>query len=200
MPAHEAVDPLGLRLVEPRAAQHLGGVGGRERAQRHGAQQLPERRAPDGARRVTGGEHDARVLGQRGQERQAQPAVEQAQALGVVDEQDDRPVGLQPAPDGGEEALRRRLDLAPVDGHDGRAARGRLAAERAQERGLARAGDAVDDHHGRRVVEQRGELVVAADHVRAPLGEQRSEGPAHALRRRGPARDPGLRRPSPRRA
>ena len=63
--AHEAVDPLGLRLVEPGAAQHLGGVGGRERAERHRAQQLAERRAPDRARRVARGDHDARVRGQR---------------------------------------------------------------------------------------------------------------------------------------
>ena len=110
--------------------------------------------------------------------RRSQPSSRRSRSAWSI-EQDDRPVGLQPAPDGGEEALRRRLDLAAVDGHDVRAARGRLGAERAQQRGLARAGDAVDDHHGRRVVEQRGELLVAADHRRAPLGEQRSEGAAH---------------------
>jgi hypothetical protein len=201
MAAHEAVDPLGLRLVQPGPAEHLGRVGRLQRAERERPQQLAERRPPDGARRVAGGDHDARVLGQRGQEGQAQPPVEQAQALGVVDHQHHRSAGaVQIAPDGGEEALRRRLDLAAVDGDDRHAARGRLAAQRAEERGLARAGDAVDDDDGRRVVEQGGELVVAADDARTPLGQQRSQGPPHAVRPRGRARDPAPRRTSPRRA
>ena len=52
MAADEAVDPLGLRLVEPGAEQHLGGVGGRQRPERDRAQELAERGSPDGAGRV----------------------------------------------------------------------------------------------------------------------------------------------------
>ena len=187
--ADEAVDPFGLRLVEPGAAEHLGGGGRRERAERHREQQLAERRAPDRARRVARGEHDAGVLGQRGQEALAQPAVEQPQPLGGVDGEDDRPVGGgERRLDRGEEALRRRLDGAPVDGDDGGAALAGLRDERAQQRGLPGAGDAVDHGHERPTgVEQRGErreLVVAAGQRRAPLREQRSEGAAHGVRRR----------------
>ena len=135
MPAHEAVDPLGLRLVEPGPAQHLGRVRRRQRPERHRTQQLAERRAPHGARRVARGEDDARVLGQRGQERLAQPAIEQPQPLGGVDHEDDRAAGGgERRLDGGEEALRRRLDRATVDGHDGGAALGRLRAEGPQQR------------------------------------------------------------------
>ena len=135
------------------------------------------------------------MLGQGRQERQAQPAVEQAQALGGVDHEHDRAVGgLEAGLDGGAEALRRRLDRAAVDGHDDGAARRRLGAEGAQQRGLARAGDAVDDGHERPVVveqrEQRIQLALAADQRGAPLGQQRSEGPAHRVRRRGRARGP----------
>ena len=185
MPAHEAVDPRGLVLVEPGPAQDLGRVRRRQRPERHRAQQLAERRAPDGARRVARRDDDARVRGQRGQERQPQPAVEQPQPLGGVDHEHDRAVdGGERRLDGGEEALRRRLDPAPVDGDDGRAALGRLGSEGAQQRGLAGAGDAVDHGHERPVVvEQRGQrrqLVLAADQRGAPLREQRSEGPAHA--------------------
>ena len=85
-------------LVEPGAAQHLGRVGGRQRPERHGAQQLAERRPPDGARRVARGDHDARVRGQRRQERLAQPAVEQPQPLGGVDHEHDRAVGARARP------------------------------------------------------------------------------------------------------
>ena len=51
-----------------------------------------------------------------------------------------------------------------------------LGAERAQQRRLARAGDAVDDGHGRSVA-QRGQLAFAPDQRPATLGQQRPERP-----------------------
>jgi hypothetical protein len=203
--AHEAVDPLGLSLVEARPPQHLGGVGGRQRPERHRPHQRAERRAPDGAGRVARGEHDASVLRQRRQELQPQPAVEQPQPLCGVDQQHDRAVGgCQRRLHRGQEAVRRRLDHAPVDGDDGRAARAGLGPEGAQQRRLARARHAMDDGHERPVVvEQRRErrqLLLATDERGAPLRQQRSERAGHGVRRRGPARDPGSRRSSSRRA
>ena len=174
MPAHEAVDPLGLGLVEPGPAEHFGRVGERQRPERHGKQQLAERRPPDGAGRVARGQDHAGMSGQRRQERLTQPPVQQPQALGGVDHEN---VGVVAR--GGPESLRRRLDRPAVDGHHARAARHRLRPEGPQERGLARAGDAVHDGHERPVVveelAQRGELLVAADERAAPLGEQRAE-------------------------
>ena len=184
VPAREAVDPGRLRLVEAGAPQDLAGVGGRERAERDDEQQLPERAAPGGAGRVARGEHDARPLRQRGQQLGAQPAVDQPQPLGRVDHEHDRAVrGRHAVADGGQEAVRGRLDRAPVDRDHGRAARGRLGPERAQQRGLARAGDPVHDGRERPAglehAEQRRELRVAAGERRAPLGQQRSERPRH---------------------
>ena len=170
MAAHEAVDPLGLRLVEPGAAQHLGRVGGRERAERDRLQQLAERRPPRRARRVARGDHDPRVGRQRGQEGQPQPAVEQPQPLGVVDHEQERRARVE-LPHRGEERVRRGLDLAAVDRDDGGAARAGLGAKGTEQRRLAGAGDPVDDDHRRRVVEQPGQLGVAADHRRAALGQ-----------------------------
>ena len=183
VPAREAVDPRRLFLVEPGAAQHLGRVCRRERAERHGAQQLAEGGAPDGAGGVAGREHDARVRRQRGQEVLAQPAVEQPQALGGVDDEHRRGARREPVADRAGEALRGRLDRAAVDGDDRRAALGRLGPEGAQQRGFARPGDAVHDGGQRPVVleqaEQGGELGLAADDGRAALGEQRSERARH---------------------
>ena len=200
MPAGEAVDPGRLLLVEPRAAQHLVRVRRRERAERHGAQQRAERGPPGGARRVAGGEHDAHMRGQRGQQLAAQPAVDQAQPLrGVDDEHRGRrargreeaagrraAVGKIPACGGvqrGLEAGRRRLDRATVDSDHGRAARGRLPAERPQQRGLAGPGDAVHDRRERAVVlehaQQRGQLRLAPDEGGAALREERSQRARH---------------------
>ena len=163
--AREAVRFLRLRVVEPLAVEQLGGVGGGERAERNRAHQLTERRAPHGSGRVAGRDHDPRGRRQRRQVRRAQPAVEQPQPFEGVDDQDARRVT-----GGAEEALRRRLDRAAVDPGDVLA----LAREGPQQRGLARARDAVD-HRDRRRVPQRLELGVAAD--QAPLGEQRAERP-----------------------
>ena len=138
----EAVDPRGLLVVEARAAQHLGGVA-RAPAGRRGtdAQQLAERRAPRGARRVARRHDDARVPGQRGQQLQAQPPVDEPQALGGVDRhhhgaRQRRERGgetlercVDAAGEGGEEARGRGLDLAAVDGDERRAALDGLDAE-----------------------------------------------------------------------
>ena len=176
--ANEAVDPLGLCLVEPRAEQHLGGVGRRQRAERDGAQQLPERGAPDGARCVARTDHDTCVRRQRREEGLAEPAVEQTQVLRGVDAH-HRAAVAELRRDGGEEARGRRLDRSPVDRDHHSAALRSLSPERAQQRRLPRARDAVGHRHDRSVVVQQpaqgSELGVAADHGRPALGQQRSE-------------------------
>ena len=168
--AHEAVDPFDLVGVEPGRAKHLGRIGRRQRPQRDREQELPERGPPDRAGRVAGGDHDPNVLGQRGQELQPQPAVEQPQPLGGVDHKHVERIEVA---DRGEEALRGRLDPAAVDRHD---PLGQLGPEGAQQRRLAGAGHAVDHGHVRPVA-QRGKLVLAADERAAALGQQRPERP-----------------------
>ena len=205
--AHEAVDPLGLRLVEPGAAQHLGGVGGRQRAERHRAQQLAERRAPDGAGRVARGEDDARVRGQRGQEAsvRSQPSSSRRRSAVSTTSTTTRRVGgprLRPT------AARKPCGVGstarPSTATTRRAALGRLGAERPQQRRLARAGDAVDDGHERPVVveqrEQRASSASRPTSVARALGQQRSERPAHGVRRCGGLGVRARRRSSPRRA
>ena len=84
----EAVDPRRLRARRgPRGAAPRRRRARRQRADGHDAQELAEGRAPRGAGRVARGHDDARVGGQRRQQLQAQPRVDEPQALGGVDRQ-----------------------------------------------------------------------------------------------------------------
>ena len=210
MAAREAVDPRGLGVVEARPVQDLPGGVGLQRPGGDREHQRAERAAPRGAGCVAGGQHDTRVLRQRGEEVPAQPVVDEAQALGGVEHDDHRGLvgegGHSPggrraggAPQRGEDALRRRLDVAAVEREHRRAAPGGLGGQRAHERRLARPGDAVHDGQQRAVVVEQGQqprqLGLAADHRRPTLGQERSERARHRdLRRPAPARDRARRR------
>jgi hypothetical protein len=127
--------------------------------------------------------HTTRAFaGKRREEGLAQPAVEQAQVLRGVDRNDDAAVA-EIGRDGGEEARGRRLDRAAVDRDDRHVTRRRLGPERAQQRRLPGARDAVDDRDDRAVVveesAQGSQLRVPPDDRRAALGQQRSEGACH---------------------
>ena len=83
-----------------------------------------------------------------------------------------------------EEASFRRLDRAPVQGHDGGAALACVRSERREQRGLADAGEAVDEHDDRHVLtdelQQRSALAVTPHEPgRLPV-EQRAECRSHA--------------------
>jgi hypothetical protein len=194
VPAGDAVDPG----VGARAAQDLLGVGRGEVVHRQRRQEVAVPQHPGRGRRAASGDHDAHVGGQRRHERRGEPRVDHREPLVGVDDEHDAPAERAERPggvgrrlrlgagrrgEGGHEAAGRGLDLTAVEHHRVDAGVVRVGGERAQQRGLADAGDPVDHRHERPVVgheaEQRGALAVAAGERRGAVPQQRSERGGH---------------------
>ena len=199
MAASDPVDAGGVGRRDAGAAQQLLGVVAAEVAERQRLEQLAQLGRPRRDRLVTTGEQEPRGVGDARQQHLADPVVEQREGLVVVDGE-HRPrrlraergrdlrerAGLAAEPRGErvEEASLRRLDRAPIQGHDGGAALTRVRGERREQRRLADAGEAVDEHDDRHVLtdelQQRGPLAVTPDELgRLPV-EQRAECRSHA--------------------
>jgi hypothetical protein len=213
----------GVAVGERQGGRVLGGrdaagaevgpaLGRAQVAQRHHPGQVPPAGVgqPAGGRRVAPGQHDQVPGGQLGQQRLPQPGVQRGQGLVGVDQQhaagaqgqglQRRGVrGLAQGPaQGGQEARRRRVEVAPVQPHRRDPGVGGQPGELAQQDGLADPAGAVDVQEGERRlgVGQRGgeqrQLRRPPDKAPAPGDGQPVAEPRPAPGRRGRCRHHGL--------
>src|SRR5918992_3608785 len=135
MPMGEPVQAVQVALRSAGQPQELPSVVGSKVLQWDGRQELSKGACPRGAQRITSRKEESSVVGKRGQQRLAQPVVEQAQALERVDDQHSARVprreetpgilgrrrgGAKQAAQRAEEARRGRLDTSALELHDRR--------------------------------------------------------------------------------
>jgi len=205
MPSRDPLETDSVRRRDAGAAQQLLGLVTREVAERQRREQVAQLRRPRRDRLVPTRQKQPTGIGNARQQHLADPVVEQREGLVVVDGEHGPPRlprerghdlrerarrAAEPRSERVEEASFRRLDRAPVQGDDDRAAFTRVRCKSHEQRGLAHAGEPVHEHGDGHVLpdelEQRGPLAITTDEPGRLLVEQRAECRSHAssLRKR----------------
>ncbi len=160
MTARDPIDAVGAVVVDPGFLEDDLGLRPRQVAEREVGEQPTQRPRPAGHGRLAPRQHDTDVACKRGQERLAEPRIQQAEQL-IRIEDEDHPiaelrepvrgvlrrsqVAARPAFECGQEPPLRRLDGPAVETEHRRPVRPGRDFERMGKRRLADAGDPVDE-------------------------------------------------------
>ena len=198
MAAREAVDARCVGVRDPLLEEQSLRLVLRQVRDRQRLEQATERRGPGGHRGVPARQHDSEVGSERGDEREANPVVDEPERLVRVEDEEysgsirrksaanDFEIACRNAARGCdriERSLLGRLYGAAVELHDFHAGRPSIRGDGVDERRLPDACQTVHEHDQRLVpvdeTEERTTLTVATDELPRPLSQQSVDRASH---------------------